>query len=89
MCTKLEPASSKINGIRKTNVLQTFSPHALYHLCSSVLDAEQRALQDGRIGDDTVNVDLSSQCGTMKINKERVEVGFSSSFSFKGWFMGT
>ncbi len=34
----------------------------------SVLEPEQRAIQDGRIGSESVLVDLSSQCGTMKID---------------------
>lgn len=31
-------------------------------------------MQDGRIGGETVLVDISSQCGTMNIGIERMEV---------------
>lgn len=32
------------------------------------LDAEERALTDGRIGPETVAIDRSSLCGSMNIN---------------------
>ena len=39
-----------------------------------VLDPEQKALQDGRIGSEVVIVDPTSQCGNMRVEKERIEV---------------
>lgn len=40
----------------------------------AALDPEQKALQDGRIGSEVVVVDPTSQCGNMRIEKERIEV---------------
>lgn len=40
----------------------------------SALEPEEKAMQDGRIGGETVLVDISSQCGTMNIGIERMEV---------------
>lgn len=37
------------------------------------LDAEERALTDGRIGPETVGIDRASLCGSMNIN-EGIEV---------------
>lgn len=45
-----------------------------------MLEAEEKAKQDGRIGSETVLVDISSQCGTMNIGIERMEVGYMISF---------
>ena len=39
-----------------------------------VQEPEERALQDGRIGGETVLIDISSQCGTMNTGIERMEV---------------
>ena len=55
----------------------------LYHLicsliCNSVLDPEQKAIQDGRIGSEVVIVDPTSQCGNMRVEKERIEVARSN-----------
>ena len=38
------------------------------------MEPEEKAVEDGRIGSDTVLVDISSQCGTMNIGIERMEV---------------
>jgi len=46
-----------------------------------VLEAEEKAKQDGRIGSETVLVDISSQCGTMNIGIERMELESQSNFS--------
>ena len=37
------------------------------------LDAEERALTDGRIGPDTIGIDRASLCGSMTI-KDGIEV---------------
>ena len=43
-----------------------------------VLEAEDKAIQDGRIGGDTVLVDISTQCGTMNsLGVERMEVPYT------------
>lgn len=39
-----------------------------------VPEPEERASEDGRIGGEIVIVDISSQCGTMNIGLERMEV---------------
>ena len=39
-----------------------------------MLEPEEKAKQDGRIGSETVSVDTTSQCGTMSIGIERMEV---------------
>ena len=42
----------------------------------SVVDMEEKAHEDGRIGGETVLVDISTQCGTMNsVGVERMEVG--------------
>ena len=46
------------------------------HIFVLGLNEEERAKEDGRIGSEIVLVDLSSQCGTMNIGIERMEVGF-------------
>lgn len=46
----------------------------LNHLIFKVPEPEERALQDGRIGGETVLIDISSQCGTMNTGVERMEV---------------
>ena len=47
-------------------------------LYTVVLDPEQKALHDGRIGSEVVIVDPTSQCGNMRVEKERIEVGLIS-----------
>ena len=39
------------------------------------LDAEERALTDGRIGPETVGIDRASLCGSMNIN-DGIEVQY-------------
>ncbi|XP_057296522.1 E3 ubiquitin-protein ligase RNF123-like [Hydractinia symbiolongicarpus] len=46
-----------------------------------VPEPEQRASEDGRIGGEIVIVDISSQCGTMNIGLERMELESQSNFS--------
>lgn len=41
---------------------------------TSVLEHEERAVHDGRIGGEFVIIDISTQCGTMNIGIERIEV---------------
>eukprot|EP00111_Clytia_hemisphaerica_P002840 TCONS_00008011-protein len=46
-----------------------------------VLEPEERAVTDGRIGGETVLIDISSQCGTMNTGIERMELESQSNFS--------
>jgi len=46
-----------------------------------VMDPEQKALHDGRIGSEVVIVDPTSQCGNMRVEKERIEIESQSNFS--------
>ena len=43
------------------------------------LDAEERALTDGRIGPEAVGIDRASHCGSMNIN-DGIEVHVYDSF---------
>ena len=59
------------------NCANSTKSHKASHIFVSGLSEEERAKADGRIGSEIVLVDLSSQCGTMNIGIERMEVGFS------------
>eukprot|EP00794_Sanderia_malayensis_P005876 gene5877-6566_t len=61
------------------HIKQTLSIHDVKE--KQVLEPEQRAIFDGRIGNETVLADLSSQCGNMKIDKEKIEIESQSNFS--------
>ncbi|EDO32967.1 predicted protein [Nematostella vectensis] len=51
-----------------------------WNICFLVLDPEQRAITDGRIGPEVVKIDRSSLCGSMNI-KDATELESQSNFS--------
>lgn len=61
------------------NLKQMLAVHEIQE--RNALDPEQKALQDGRIGSEVVVVDPTSQCGNMRIEKERIEIESQSNFS--------
>eukprot|EP00795_Rhopilema_esculentum_P002009 gene2009-17567_t len=76
----LASSRSEINFSNlQENLKQMLALHELQE--RQILDPEQKALQDGRIGSEVVVVDPTSQCGNMRIEKERIEIESQSNFS--------